>query len=57
MGNWSKLIGSVVGAVIGFAVSRGLLPAEFGTPEIIAGVTALFATLATALAPANKPAI
>lgn len=56
MGNYSKVIGSIVGAVIGFAVSKGFLPSDLGTPEVVGGVTAIFAAVATYFFPANKPA-
>ncbi len=54
MGNYSKLIGSIVGGLIGLGVSKGLLPAEANTPEIIGAVTTLFAAVSTYLFPANK---
>jgi len=55
MGNYSKLIGSIVGGLLGLGVSKGILPAELATPEIVAAITALFAAVATYLFPANKP--
>lgn len=54
MGNYSKLIGSVVGAGAGALVSFGVLPEEFATPEIQASVTALFVAVFTYAFPANK---
>jgi high-affinity Fe2+/Pb2+ permease len=56
MGNYSKVIGSVVGAVLGFAVSKFGFPADFATPEVVAGVTALFSAIATYFFPQNTPA-
>ena len=56
MRNHSKAIGAVVGAVAGYAVSRGLLPAELATPEMVASLTAVFSTVATYLFPQNRTA-
>lgn len=53
---YSKLIGSVVGAAIGFAVAKLGLPAEFNTPEIVTGVTAVLSAVAVWIFPANKTA-
>jgi hypothetical protein len=55
MGNYSKLIGSLVGGVIGIAVSRWGLPAEWATPEIQGAVTVILGAAATFIFPANKP--
>lgn len=54
MANYSKLIGSIVGGVIGLLVSNYGLPAELNTPEMIAAVTALVCAAGTYFAPANK---
>lgn len=55
MSNISKLIGSVVGAAVGFGTAKGFLPAEFNTPEIVAAITTLFAAVFVYYFPANKP--
>lgn len=52
-GNFSKLIGSLVGGVIGVGVSKFGLPAEVATPEIQGAITVLLSALATFLFPAN----
>lgn len=61
MGNYSKLLGSIVGGVLGIAVVKGALPAELASPDnvnlIIGGigsVVTIGAALATYLFPANK---
>lgn len=56
MGNYSKLIGSIVGALAGAAVSFGILPESLATPELQASVVAVLAAVATYLFPANKEA-
>lgn len=55
MGNYSKLIGSIVGAVVGAAVAFGALPADLATPELQASIVAVLAAIATWLFPANTP--
>lgn len=55
MGNWSKLIGSLVGSVAGIAIALGL-PETLAAPEIQAAVVLILTAIATALFPANKPA-
>lgn len=52
-GNYSKMIGSVVGFLMGVAVSYGL-PAELADPEIQIGLTAVATGVVTYLFPANK---
>ncbi|MEN0087722.1 MAG: hypothetical protein AAF737_04725 [Pseudomonadota bacterium] len=56
MKNISKLIGAVVGGALGFAVSNFGLPADLATPEIVASITALLASVFVYFFPANKPA-
>ena len=56
MGNYSKLIGSLVGGLAGALVSFGVLPEELATPEIQAGVITVLAAVVTFFFPANKPA-
>ncbi|HEV2501492.1 MAG TPA: hypothetical protein VGV39_00355 [Mesorhizobium sp.] len=55
MGNYSKLIGSIVGGVAGLLVARGLLPAEWATPEIQGAIVVLLSAAATFAFPANRP--
>jgi len=57
MGNYSKLIGSLVGGALGMLVSFGILPAEYATPEIQTSIVTLLATFLTFIFPANKPAV
>jgi hypothetical protein len=55
MGNYSKLIGSLVGGLLGMLVSFGILPAEWATPEIQAAIVTLLSSIFTFAFPANKP--
>lgn len=54
LGNYSKLIGSIVGAAAGALVAFGVLPEELATPELQAALVAVLSALATYLFPANK---
>ncbi|MEP0150023.1 hypothetical protein [Roseibium sp.] len=56
MGNYSKLIASLVGAAAGILVSYNLLPAELATTEIQASVVVVITGLVTYFAPANRAA-
>jgi hypothetical protein len=53
MGNYSKLIGSVVGGVVGWLGSKYALPASLTSPEIQAAATLILSAVATYLFPAN----
>jgi hypothetical protein len=53
MGNYSKLIGSVVGGVIGWLGSKYALPQSLTSPEIQAAATLILSAVATYLFPAN----
>ena len=53
MGNFSKLIGAVVGSLIGLAAALGI-DAEFMTPEIQTTLVSVLAVAATFFFPANK---
>jgi hypothetical protein len=53
MGNYSKLIGSIVGGVVGIAATFGL-PAEWATPEIQGAIVVILSAIATFIFPANK---
>ena len=62
MGNYSKLIGSIIGGIAGLLVARGVLPAVVATPDNVTTVVAAVGILSTAasaiatfLFPANKP--
>jgi len=55
MGNYSKLIGSLVGGIFGFAVARLALPADLATPEIQGAVTILVGAVFTFIFPKNQP--
>lgn len=54
-GNYSKLVGSLTGGIIGVLVSRFGLPAEIATPEFTGAVTVLLSAVFTYFFPANKP--
>lgn len=54
MGNYSKLIGSIVGAAIGFGAAKGFLPAGWDTPDMIAAVTGFVSAIFTWAFPANE---
>jgi phosphate/sulfate permease len=56
MGNYSKLIGSLVGGLVGFGVAKGLLPADWNTPEMTSALTLILSAVFTFAFPANKPA-
>jgi high-affinity Fe2+/Pb2+ permease len=57
MSNYSKLIGTVVGFLIGMAVTRGVLPAEWQQVEYIEAITLLIsAAIGTWGAPKNLEA-
>lgn len=55
MGNYSKLVGALVGGVAGVLVSRFGLPTAFAAPEVQGAVTVILSAAATYLFPANKP--
>ena len=58
MTNYSKLIGTIVGFALGYAVTKFGLPESLGSQEIISAVTLILTTAAgTFLAPANKPKV
>lgn len=54
MGNYSKLIGSIVGGIIGFGVAKGFLPAEWNTPELTSALTLVLSAIFTFAFPANR---
>lgn len=54
MGNYKKLIGSVVGGAAGLLVSVFGLSPEWQDPEIVAAITTLAAALATFVFPKNE---
>lgn len=54
MSNYNKLIGSIVGGLLGFGVAKGLLPADWGTPEITGAFTLVLSAIFTFAFPANK---
>lgn len=55
LGNYSKLIGSLVGGIFGVLVSRYGLPDAWATPEIQGAVTVLLSAACTWAFPANEP--
>jgi hypothetical protein len=54
MMNYSKLLGSLVGGVLGIGVSKFGLPSEMASPDIVASIVTVLSALATFLAPANR---
>ncbi len=53
MGNYNKLIGSIIGGAVGLGLALGL-PLDFMTPELQAGITTIIgAALVTFWAPKN----
>ena len=57
MGNWSKLIGTLVGGLLGLAVNFGLIPDGAITADVQSALVVLLAALGTAIFPANKPPV
>lgn len=59
LGNYSKVIGSLVGGAFGFAVAHWGLPEDLATPEIQTAITGAITIVGGALFtyffPANKP--
>ena len=53
MGNYSKLIGSLLGGALGIAATLGL-PTEWATPPVQGAIITLLAGIATWAFPANK---
>ena len=53
MGNYSKLIATIVGALASSGVAFGLLPENLATPEIQASIVTVVTALFTYFAPAN----
>jgi hypothetical protein len=53
MGNYSKLIGSLVGGVIGFLGSKYALPADLTSPDMQAAITLILSAVCTYVFPAN----
>lgn len=54
MGNYSKLIGAVVGGIAGILVGQFGLPEAYTTPEIQGAVVTLLSAIATFAFPANR---
>ncbi|RRH98032.1 hypothetical protein EH240_19720 [Mesorhizobium tamadayense] len=53
MGNYSKLIGSIVGGAVGWLGSKYALPPDLTSPEVQAAATLILSAVATYLFPAN----
>jgi hypothetical protein len=53
MGNYSKLIGSIVGGAIGWIGSKYALPPSLTSPEIQTAATLILSAVATYLFPTN----
>ena len=56
MGNYSKLIGSIVGGIAGILVAKGLLPDSLASADVQSAFVVLLSAVSTYLFPANKPA-
>ena len=54
LGNYSKLIGSLVGGIFGIAVSKFGLPDTWATPEVQGAVTVIMSAAFTWLFPPNE---
>lgn len=54
MGNYSKLIASVIGGVLGIAASFGL-PTDWATAEVQSAIAVIGSAIAVYFFPANKP--
>lgn len=54
MGNYSKLIGAIVGGAISYGVNKGILPAEWTDPTTVSAVTTVVISICVYLFPANK---
>lgn len=55
LGNYSKIVGSLVGGLFGVMVANFGLPAEWATPEIQSAVTVIMSAVFTYMFPANMP--
>lgn len=55
LGNYSKLLGAVVGGVAGILVGQFGLPAEYATPEIQGALVTILSAICTFAFPANRP--
>ena len=56
LGNYSKIVGSIVGALAGALVSFGILPDQLATPEIQTSIVGILSAVFTFFFPANKSA-
>ena len=56
MGNYSKLIATVVGFILSFAVAKLALPAEWASPEVAASIASAISAILVFVFPANNPA-
>jgi ABC-type antimicrobial peptide transport system permease subunit len=56
MGNYSKLIGSIVGGFLSWVVAKYALPPEWSSTEVVQGITIVIGSALVYLFPANKPA-
>ncbi len=54
MGMYSKLIGSIVGGIMGLLGSKYAMPADMQSPEMVAALTTVLSAIATFFFPANK---
>lgn len=53
MGSYSKFFGAIVGGAISYAVAKGILPADFNTPDIVTAMTTIITAIAVWAFPAN----
>ena len=54
MENYSKLFGGIIGALVGYGVTKGFLPAEFNSAEGLTAITTLTSLFFMWAFPANK---
>lgn len=55
MGNYSKLIGSIVGGLLSWLVARYALPPEWASTDMVQAITVIIGSLFVYAFPANKP--
>jgi len=56
MGDYSKLVATIVGFALSFAVGKFALPTEWASPETVTSVSGAITAILVYAFPANKPA-
>lgn len=54
LGNYSKFYGAIVGGAVSYLVAKGLLPADFNTPDVVAALTTIVTSIFVWAFPANR---